>query len=128
MSQIDNLHFLPTLIWIIILFICWYLIIISLVLPTYYKTIRSRYLFENNLWKKMKEKELILNLLDKFYSIWMSNIVKNFRLLNIIWNFKNLLFLQINILNKNYIPEIFVKVRQSRRIIKNEKINEKKKN
>lgn len=108
MSQIDKLHFMPTFVWIIVLFIFWYMFIIGLLLPVYYKTLRGRYLYEKNLWSKIKEKEIILQLLDIFYSTWIVVILKNFKIHNILVNFKNLFFFvekEIDNNSKNFLSD-----------------------
>jgi len=50
MSQVDKVHFFPSLIWVISLFIVWYILMISWVFPTYYRVFRTRLLFELKLF------------------------------------------------------------------------------
>jgi len=42
MSQVDIVHFFPVLFWVIILFLIWYIIIVAVIIPKYYKVMRSR--------------------------------------------------------------------------------------
>ena len=94
MSQIDRLHYLPTFVWILILFLLWYIFIVSFLLPVYYKTLRTRYLYEKKIWFDIRKKEYVLNLIDVFYSTWIFSILKNFRIYNIVINIKNHIFLE----------------------------------
>jgi F0F1-type ATP synthase membrane subunit b/b' len=50
MSQVDKVHYLPTLVWVIILFIIWYVLVLVWIIPMYYKSLRSRVMFEKALW------------------------------------------------------------------------------
>ncbi len=80
MSQIDRLHFLPTLIWVIILFLIWYFLILCFVMPLYYKTLRTRFFVEKHLWNKINTNEYILKIIEKFFMVWMIEIVKTFKI------------------------------------------------
>ena len=47
MSQVDRIHFMSTLFWVMFLFIIWYFVIFVFIFPFYYKTLRSRVEYEN---------------------------------------------------------------------------------
>jgi len=85
---------LPTFVWILVLFLLWYIFIISFLLPVYYKTLRTRYLYEKKIWTNIKKREYMLSLIDAFYSTWIFVILKNFKIYNIILNIKNHIFLE----------------------------------
>ena len=100
MSQVDKMHFMPTLIWIIILFIVWYCIIISKIIPFYYNTLRVRYFYEKNLWIKVKENEFFIKILDIIYGFWIFELIQLFKISSVIHLYKNG-FLLNNIMLKN---------------------------
>jgi F-type H+-transporting ATPase subunit alpha len=101
MSQVDRMHFMPVLVWVIIGFILWYLIILSIIIPVYYSTFRGRYLYEKKLWTKIKEDEYLLKLIDVFFSTWMFNIVKSFKIFLIVISYKNTIILNNKTMLKN---------------------------
>ena len=59
----------------------------------YNNVFRGRYLYEKNIWTKIKEDEYLLKLIDVFFSTWMFNIVKYFKIFLIVINYKNTIIL-----------------------------------
>ena len=96
MSQVDKMHFLPTFIWIVIIFILWYCIIIGKIIPMYYNTLRGRYIYEKNLWNKVKENEYVIRVIEIFYSVWMFEIVQEFKTIAVLTYYKNIILLNDN--------------------------------
>jgi F-type H+/Na+-transporting ATPase subunit alpha len=86
MSQVDFIHFFPVLIWVIIFFILWYGFVVVLIIPKYYKVMRSRVEIEKLLYANIKQDEYLLKLLKIFFNNWIKEIVKLFSL-NMIINF-----------------------------------------
>jgi len=89
MSQVDRIHFLPTLVWVVSLFLVWYGFILCWVVPIYYRSLRSRVLLEQSLWKEILNTMYVLNIVKRFYEIFVNIIVKIFNLLQLIKFFKN---------------------------------------
>lgn len=89
MSQVDRVHFLPLLVWVVGLFLIWYGFIICWVLPIYYRSLRSRVLLEKSLWSEILNSVYLLSVLKRFFEIFANIIVKFFNLLNIVKFFKN---------------------------------------
>lgn len=89
MSQVDRVHFLPVLVWVVGLFLIWYSFVIEFMFPMYYRSLRSRALLEKSLWKKVLESAYILNVLKRFFETYMNIVVKFFNLLNMVKFFKN---------------------------------------
>jgi F-type H+/Na+-transporting ATPase subunit alpha len=90
MSQVDRVHFLPTLIWIVIFFLMWYGFVIIWILPMYYKTLRSRVMYEKMLWNEIINSIYLFSVLVRYFEIFFNIIIKGFKLLNIVKSFKNL--------------------------------------
>lgn len=80
MSQVDRVHFFPVVSWVIVLFIFWYGIIIVNIFPKYYKVVRCRVLFENFLWKMIKEDEYLIILIKNYFYSWVNEMIKVFTL------------------------------------------------
>ena len=76
MLKVDKLYFLSRFLWIVVIFVFLYFIIIK----SYYKTLRSRYIYEKNVWNKVKKNGYIIKAMENFYSIWMYEIVKKFKI------------------------------------------------
>ena len=76
MSQIDKIHFLPTLIWVVIGYVAWYGYILMFVVPKYYKVMRVRYYLEIKVWERINE--IIMSIEQKriFFLIWQKSILK----------------------------------------------------
>ena len=89
MSQVDRLHFLSTLFWIIILFIVWYFLIFSFIYPIYYKTLRGRMEYETHLFKSILKNEYSLRIFKLNSLIFYSKVFKKFKLFVILNFFKN---------------------------------------
>jgi hypothetical protein len=86
MSQIDYIHFLPSLVWVIILFLGYYFFIVTVFVPEIYKIHRVRHNYLIWLSKELK-KELYMgivsinfnnNLKTKFL-VWKIKGVLNFK-------------------------------------------------
>jgi len=108
MSQVDRVHFLPTLVWVAVLFLTWYGLVMVWIIPMYYKSLRSRVMFEKSLWKEILESVYLLNVLIRFFEIFFNIIIKGFNLLNIVRSFKNLPLINNNKISsqkKTYIVE-----------------------
>ena len=89
MSQVDRIHFLPTLVWVVGLFIFWYGIVLCWVFPMYYRSLRSRVLLEQSLWTEILSSVYLLYVIKRFFEIFTNVIVRFFNLLNVIKFFKN---------------------------------------
>lgn len=90
MSQVDRVHFLPVLVWVVGLFLIWYGFIICWIVPVYYRSLRSRVLLEQNLWSEILSSVYLLYVLRRFFEIFNNIVVKIFKLLNIVKFFKAL--------------------------------------
>jgi len=77
MSQIDKIHFIPTLIWVLIGYLCWYCFILIFFVPKYYKVLRSRYFLELNLLNKINSLLSNLALKQKFFFLWKNIFLNN---------------------------------------------------
>lgn len=60
MSQVDKLHYMTTIFWIVIGFLIWYCFIIGFIIPIYYKVFRIRYRYEKMIMEKIKKNENII--------------------------------------------------------------------
>lgn len=89
MSQVDRVHFFPTLVWVVVLFLIWYGFIVCLIFPMYYRSLRSRFLLEQSLWVEILNSVYLLYIIKRFFEIFTNIIVKFFNLVNIIKFFKN---------------------------------------
>jgi len=89
MSQVDRIHFLPTLVWVVGLFLVWYGFILCYVVPRYYRSLRSRVLLEQSLWKEVLDTIYLLSVMKRFFEVFTNIIVKFFNLLSIVKFFKN---------------------------------------
>ena len=81
---------------IVIIFVLWYSIIIGKIIPLYYSTLRGRYIYEKNLWNKVKENEYVIKVIENFYSIWMFEIVQEFKTIAVLTYYKNIILLNDN--------------------------------
>ena len=89
MSQVDRIHFLSTLSWVITLFSVWYFLVFSFIYPVYYKTLRGRAEYEIFLYKLIAKNEYYsrsFKLNSLIYYIKRFKISKVFIILNF---FKN---------------------------------------
>jgi len=89
MSQVDFIHFFPVLVWVIILFILWYGFVVVLIIPKYYKVMRSRVEIEKLFFNNIKQDEYLLKLLKIYFYSWIKEIVKLFSLNMIVVFSKN---------------------------------------
>lgn len=89
MSQVDRVHFFPTLVWVVVLFLIWYGFIVCLIFPMYYRSLRSRFLLEQSLWVEILNSVYLLYIIKRFFEIFTNIIVKFFNLVNIVKFFKN---------------------------------------
>jgi F-type H+/Na+-transporting ATPase subunit alpha len=89
MSQVDFIHFFPVLIWVIILFILWYGFVVVLIIPKYYKVMRSRVEIEKLLYSTVKQDEYLLKLIKIYFFNWIKEITKLFNLNMVISFTKN---------------------------------------
>lgn len=89
MSQVDRVHFLPTLVWVLCLFLFWYVLVVTWIVPMYYRGLRSRVFFEKDLWKQISESVYLLNILIRYFEVFFNVIIKGFKLFNIVSSFKN---------------------------------------
>jgi len=96
MFQLDKMYIY---LMIVIIFLLYYFINISKILILYYNTLRRRYIYEKNLWNKVKvkEDEYIIRVIEIFYSIWMFEIIQEFKILAILIYYKNILLLYFKI-------------------------------
>jgi len=110
MSQLDKLHFFPTVVWVIISFIVWYGLMVGWVFPAYYKTLRTRVLFEFKLCKVFRINDYLVNILKKYYNIFINKVLNFFLVKLIVYNYKILpinYYIKNNIeINKNNYCEI----------------------
>ena len=74
----------------------WYSIIIGKIIPLYYNTLRGRYIYERNLWNKVKENEYIIKIIEVFYSIWIFEIIQEFKTIAVLIYYKNIILLNDN--------------------------------
>lgn len=96
MSQVDRVHFLPVLVWVVGLFLIWYGFIVCWVMPIYYRSLRSRVFLEQSLWLDILSSAYLLNISKKFFEIFSNVVVKNFSLINFVKFFKNLPIVNLN--------------------------------
>jgi len=89
MSQVDRIHFLPTLVWVVGLFLIWYGFIVCWVFPMYYRSLRSRVLLEQSLWTEILNSVYLLYVIKRFFENFTNIIIKFFNLLSIVRFFKN---------------------------------------
>jgi F-type H+-transporting ATPase subunit alpha len=89
MSQVDRVHFFPIIFWVIIIFICWYGIVVVSIMPKYYRVLRSRVLLETSLFKSIKSDEYTMMLVKMFFLMWMNEIIKIWKLNMIVRFAKN---------------------------------------
>ena len=107
MSQVDRVHFLPTLVWVIILFLVWYGLVIVWIVPMYYRSLRSRVMFEKTLWNEILNSIYLLKVLIHYFEVYFNIIIKGFKLFMIVNSFKNLPLISIKNKNqkKSYVVE-----------------------
>jgi len=43
--------------------------VIGFIIPTYYSSLRTRYLYEKTLWDKIRENEYIIRITEIFYNM-----------------------------------------------------------
>jgi len=77
MSQVDKVHYLPTLVWVIIIFIIWYVLVLVWIIPMYYKSLRSRVMYEKALWNNVIEYIYLLNVVKIFKKLLIKDIDKS---------------------------------------------------
>ncbi len=96
----NNLYFIFGLGVVILLFSIWYMIVVSQIIPKYYKVMRSRVWYEIYLWKKVNKSEywtmLYIKDSKKMYIIML---ILLFSL--IMWN-----IFELNIIDVSYAEEI----------------------
>jgi len=91
MSQIDKIHFFPTLFWVMCGYIVWYLFIMLFFVPKYYKSLRSRFFLEYTLFCKINDILISMELKKRFFFTWSNVILRLFRLKNNLFLYKQYL-------------------------------------
>jgi len=100
MSQVDSIHFFPVLFWVIVLFLVWYSFVVSLIVPKYYKVLRSRVEMEKLFYSLVKQDDYLLRVLKVFFYNWVKQLVFLFNV-NMIVNFGKV-NVEGKLLGKNY--------------------------
>jgi len=85
MAQVDKLNYFPNLVWFLLLFLLFYSLIFSFVVPLIFSSLKTRKLFLNKLLIDIKVKNFMLSVLNALYrillitniNIAMIEIVKN---------------------------------------------------
>jgi len=100
MSQVDSIHFFPVLFWVVVLFLVWYSFVVSLIVPKYYKVLRSRVEMEKLFYSLVKQDDYLLRVLKVFFYNWVKQLVFLFNV-NMIVNFGKV-NVEGKLLGKNY--------------------------
>lgn len=125
MSQLDIVHFFSIISWVMVLFLIWYGFILGIILPKYYKVMRSRSLYKNFLYKEIKKSEYKLSLIKVYYMNWMLEIIKIFSLKLIIKyakinieEIKKVLYTEEDIENTGYVFKVSDDIVYARGLLK----------
>jgi len=78
MSQIDKVHFFPTLVWVLFGYLFWYVFVLVFFVPKYYKVLRSRYYLEVFLIERVNNMLIVLELKNRYFFVWKKLFLNNF--------------------------------------------------
>jgi len=97
MSQIDKLNFIPHLFWFVLLFIIFYFLVFSYILPLIYQTLKVRELFLNFI---INESLLYDNFFTVICSTYNTNLISIF--IKVFFNYLKL-YRNINNMRSSFI-------------------------
>jgi len=110
MSQIDRVHFFPTLVWTCVIFLVWYGFVFFSVFPKYYTSFRTRFFFESVIFNEILDVAYISSILKFFFEHLAFVNLKNFFIINVFNFFYNIFVLkfenEIILLQKKFYSDV----------------------